>query len=129
MSGYLLDTSVVIGDVPHGRGPALSAAISVVTVGELIAGVELARTAEVRRSREARLAAVRAAFAPIPVDNAVAEHYGRLLAFARRRQRTTKASDLLIAATASARERTLITRDERQGELARAAGISIRLVA
>lgn len=127
MSGDLLDTSVVIAPIEASVLPR-SAAISVLTVAELVAGVRLARTEEQRASRSARLDAIRAAFAPLPVDEGVAERYGELLAFARTTGRTTQATDLLIAATAAAHDRTLITRDERQGALALAAGLSVRVV-
>jgi predicted nucleic acid-binding protein len=128
VTGDLLDTSVVIAPVRPGALPR-SAAISVLTVAELVAGVRLALTDEQRSSRQARLDAVRAVFAPLPVDEQVAERYGELLAFARTNKRTTQAADLLIAATAAAHDRTLITRDERQAALATAAGLSARVVA
>lgn len=124
MSGHLLDTSVLIA-----RDPALtehmpaSAAISVVTLGELRAGVLLARSARVRDGRCQRLDAVRAAFAPLDVDPAVAEHYGTVLATARTERRAAKATDLLIIATAAAHDRTLYTLDSAQARLATAAGI------
>lgn len=127
MTGALLDTSVVIAPVDPGSLPR-SAAISVLTVAELVAGVRLARTDEQRASRQARLDAVRAAFTPLPVDVSVAERYGELLAFARTSKRTTQATDLLIAATAAAHDRMLVTRDERQAALALAAGLSARVV-
>jgi toxin FitB len=127
VTGGLLDTSVVIAPVEPGALPP-SAAISVLTVAELVAGVRLARTDEQRASRQARLDAVRAAFAPLPVDEGVAERYGELLSFARTTGRTTQATDLLIAATAAAHDRTLITRDERQGALVLAAGLSARVL-
>ena len=125
MSGALLDTSVLIaGAADHGNLP-VSAAISVVSIGELVAGVALARTDAVRSRRAAHLEAVRGAYAPLPVDDPVAERYGHLLAFARGQGRSEKATDLLIAATAAATGRTLYTRDERQASLARAAGLSV----
>ena len=125
MSGALLDTSVVIeyGVVEDDLPPA--AAISVVTLGELRAGVLLAHDERIRAARAARLTAVREAFMPIPVDEPVAERYGELLALARSERRTAKATDLLIVATAAAHGRTLHTRDERQAELARAAGLAV----
>ncbi|MGH2854302.1 MAG: PIN domain-containing protein [Solirubrobacteraceae bacterium] len=125
MSGALLDTSVVIGDL---EAPAMpeAMAISVITLGELRAGVRLAGDPAARAVRQARLNAVRDAFEPIPVDEAVAEHYGDVLAAARSAGRTTKATDLLIVATAAATGRTLLTLDAQQAALARAAGISVR---
>ena len=78
------------------------AAISVVTLDELLAGVLLAKEGPIRDRRRRLLDAVRATFAPIPVDEPVAERYGQLLAVARSQRRTAKATDLLIIATAAA---------------------------
>lgn len=127
VSGALLDTSVLIArdDAAVGELPP-AAAISVITLGELRAGVLLARDERVRAARRSRLDLVQAAFAPLPVDEAVAGEYGRILALARSTRRTAKASDLLIVATAAAHERTLHTRDERQASLARAAAVAVR---
>ena len=103
-------------------------AISVVSIGELQAGVELAGTAEIRNARRLRLEMVEQAFVPIVVDEKVAIEYGRLLALARKARRVQKATDLLIAATAGVTGRTLWTRDEAQSSLAEQASISVRLV-
>ena len=107
-----------------GELPA-TAAISVVTLGELHAGVALARDRTTKQRRQARLDAVRSAFAPIPVDEEVAERYGTVLAIARNEGRTVKATDLLIIATAMAMSRSLHTFDDRQAALARAAGVAV----
>lgn len=127
LSAALLDTSVVIEgiasfqiDVPE------TMAISVITLGELRAGVRLAGDSSVRAARQRRLIAVRNVFEPIPVDEMVAEHYGDVLAAARSAGRTTKATDLLIIATAAATGRVLHTLDTRQAALAQAAGIQIQ---
>lgn len=123
MSGALADTSVVIQDgastVPG------TTAISVITLGELRAGVRLARDPLVRAERQARLAAIRDAFLPLPVDEAVAEQYGDVLAGARSAGRSTKATDLLIVATAAATGRVLWTLDERQAKLAGAVRVAV----
>ncbi len=130
MSGSLLDTSILIGPAPSpGASLPPSAAISIVSLGELHAGVLLARDDDTRDARRLRLEAIRSAFAPLDVDEAVAERYGEVLAVARSKQRTAKATDLLIIATAAAHGRTLYTRDERQAGLARAAGMTVDLVA
>lgn len=71
---------------------------------------------------------VEGAFEPIPVDEAVAVEYGRLLALARKQRRSQKATDLLIAATAGVSGRTLWTRDDAQSALAQTASIAVRLV-
>jgi len=124
VSSSLLDTSVVIAATTPASLPA-AAAISVVTIGELRAGILLAADSRLRELRKRRFDAVRAAFAPIPVDEAVAERYGDLLAFARSHRRTAKASDLLIIATAVASKRTLYTLDKKQADLAQAAGVVV----
>jgi predicted nucleic acid-binding protein len=127
VSGNLLDTSVLIAPDPTSLGGLPpSAAISVITLGELHAGVLLARGERIRTSRRMRLDAVRAAFAPLPVDETVAERYGQILAVVRSERRTAKATDLLIIGTAAAHSRTLYTHDERQAGLARAARVPVR---
>jgi predicted nucleic acid-binding protein len=126
VTGSLLDTSVLIAADPAEVGELpVASAISVVTLGELRAGVLLARAGRVRALRSRRLEAVRAGFLPLPVDEHVAERYGDLLALARRQGRAVKASDLLIVATAAATSRELYTLDQAQGRLARAAGVPV----
>ncbi|MBA3434596.1 MAG: PIN domain-containing protein [Actinobacteria bacterium] len=129
MNGDLLDTSILIAPdtTAFGELPA-AAAISVITLGELHAGVLLARDDRARADRRHRFEAVRAAFAPLPVDEPVVMRYGEILAVARSQRRTAKATDLLIIATAAAHDRKLHTHDERQAELARAAGIPVRTI-
>lgn len=127
MSGALLDTSVVIAsDEAAAMDLPPAAAISVVTIGELRAGVLLARSPEVAATRQARLAAVEAAFDPIAVDGRVAYRYAEVLAAARRAGRAEKATDLLIIATAIATGRTLHSLDDRQTSLAKLAGAAVR---
>jgi predicted nucleic acid-binding protein len=122
----LLDTSVVIGRADMvDPGPGRSAAISVITIGELRAGVRLASDPNTQAARQARFAAVRAAFEPLIIDESVAQHYGDILAAARAQKRTSKATDLLIIATAAATGRVLHTLDEAQAGLARLAGIPV----
>ena len=130
MSGDLLDTSILIAPDRSSLGelPA-AAAISVITLGELRAGVLLARDDRTRIARLGRFDAVRAVFAPLPVDEAVAERYGEILAVAGSQRRTSKATDLLIIATAAAHDRTLHTLDARQAELARSVSVPVRELA
>jgi len=127
LSGALLDTSVVIGglDATQTELPA-TMAISVITLGELRAGVRLADDPTVRAARQRRFNAVRDTFEPIPVDEAVAEHYGDILATARSAGRSDKATDLLIIATAAATGRVLLTLDKRQAALAQVAGVPLQ---
>jgi predicted nucleic acid-binding protein len=123
----LLDTSVVIAGAESVRlQPGQTAAISVITLGELRAGVQLAGDPATHAVRQARLVAVRDTFEPIPIDEWVAEHYGDILAAARSEKRTSKATDLLIIATAATTGRILHTLDEAQAGLARLVGVLVQ---
>lgn len=85
-------------------------AMASVTVAELLVGVELAD----RRRRKARAAYVTKILATIPsedYDSDVARAHARLLAHVRRSGRARGAHDLIIAATALARARTIVTTD------------------
>lgn len=127
LTRLLLDTSVVIAGLPTLRLAAHdTAAISVITLGELQAGVRLAGDPDTHAARQARLAAVRQIFEPLGIDEMVAHEYGELLATARKRKRTSKATDLLIIATAAATGRALLTLDDAQAGLARLAGVPVR---
>jgi predicted nucleic acid-binding protein len=129
VSGSLLDTSVLIAHDPAATlALPETAAISVITLGELRAGVLIAGDEMVAAERGHRLAAVRAAFAALPIDEPVAERYGRVLALARRERRSAKATDLLIVATAMATTRRLYTRHDAQARLADAVGVATSLL-
>jgi predicted nucleic acid-binding protein len=106
--------------------PDQTAAISVITLGELRAGVALANDPQTRAARQARLAAVRSVFRPLPADETVAEAYGDVLATARSQKWTSKATDLLIIAIARSTGRILRTLDHAQAQLAEAVGVSAR---
>ena len=111
----LLDTSVVVGDgLESDAAIGDSWSISVVTVGELEAGVLLAARKAIRAARLRRLSAVLAVAPVIPIDGLVAARYGELRAATSRRP----SNDLWIAATALAYDLTLVTRDEQQAGLA-----------
>ncbi len=102
----LVDTSVLVGT----RAPALDEpwVISVISVGELEAGVLLAVDGETRAQRLRRLTAVLAETVVVPIERLVAARYGELRAATGRRP----TNDLWIAATALAHDFTLITADE-----------------
>ena len=126
MSGALLDTSFVIAAAADGqvRIPG-EAAISVITLGELRAGVLRAADEVARAERMSRLDDVRTLFVAVPVDEDVAEHYGRALALARDEGRGQDAADLLIVATAAATDNALHTLDAGQAKLARRLGLVV----
>ncbi len=125
MSRALLDTSFVIAGTGGSVALPELAAISVVTLGELHAGVLRARDVAAHAGRVKRLADVRSLFVALPVDEDVAEHYGRALARARDEGRIEKPLDLLIVATASATRRVLHTLDVAQARLARRLGLVV----
>jgi predicted nucleic acid-binding protein len=109
----LVDTSVLTGSIAPPRSGERYA-ISVVSVGELEAGVLLATRSAVRAERLERLVAVLAQAIVLPLDRHVASFYGRLRARAKERK---PHNDLWIAATALAHDFTLVTADERQAAL------------
>jgi tRNA(fMet)-specific endonuclease VapC len=87
-------------------------AIAAITVAELRVGVELARG----RARATRRRFVDDVLAVVPVisyDASVAEVHAGLLAEVRRQGRPRGAHDLLIAATAVATGRAVVTADGR----------------
>lgn len=85
-------------------------AIAAVTVGELLLGVELSGPSQ----RPRRMAYVDAVIETIPIEDYdldVARAHAALLSATRRSGRPRSAHDLIIAATATARERTVVTAD------------------
>jgi tRNA(fMet)-specific endonuclease VapC len=85
-------------------------AIAAITAAELLVGVELADA----RRRPDRAAYVDDVLATVPVEDYtldVAAAHARLLAHVRRSGRPRGAHDLIIAATAAATRRTVLTSD------------------
>jgi tRNA(fMet)-specific endonuclease VapC len=124
-----LDTTVIVAG-ERGR-PSLDeligddddVAIAAVTAAELLVGVELADAARPRRQ-----ALVDAVLAGIPIEDydlEVARSHALLLAHARRSGRVRGAHDLVIAATALARERVVVTAD--QSGFSELPGVAVRV--
>jgi len=111
VSRGVLDTSVLIASDLHPLPGEL--AISTISIAELHFGVLVAKDANARATRLARLSSLQRRFEPLPVDDAVAESYGRLAAqvVAVGRKPRARSMDLLIAATAHAHDATLYTRN------------------
>lgn len=116
MARLILDTTVLIDAERTGRSiDRLIAdhddvAIAAVTAAELLVGVELADDAR----RSLRAAFVRSVLDTIPLEDydlQVAHAHARLLAHVRRSGRPRGAHDLIIAATAVARDRLVISTD------------------
>jgi predicted nucleic acid-binding protein len=111
VSRGILDTSVLIAtDIAPLPGEL---AISVVSIAELQFGVLVAKSHEARATRLTRLSALQRRFDPLPVDDAVADSYGRLAARVVDigRQPRARVMDLLIAATAHAHDASVYTRN------------------
>jgi hypothetical protein len=107
----ILDTSVLLGPSPGEiRGEI---AISTISLAELHFGVLVAKSDDVRAIRLRRLAMIEQAFQAVPIEAAIAREYGRLAAAvaAAGRKPRARSLDLLIAATASAHDARLYTRN------------------
>jgi tRNA(fMet)-specific endonuclease VapC len=84
--------------------------VAAITVAELRVGVELAKGAR-RKKRAQFVTAVLDAVAVEPYDLQVAEAHAALLAHVRRKGKPRGAHDLIIAATARAKDRQVISLD------------------
>jgi len=112
----ILDTTVLIDAERRGRrldrliADQDDVAIAAVTAAELLVGVELADDAR----RPARTAFVRSVLDTVPLEDydlQVARVHATLLAHSRRTGRPRGAHDLIIAATAAARDRLVVSTD------------------
>ncbi len=105
----LLDTSVLIGELPPPEG--IEAAISVVSITDLHFGVLVADDDDERARRTARLSVVEATFDPLPVSVEVARAWGQLAAAVARRGGNPRRCqiNLVIAATARVEGVPLLT--------------------
>ena len=115
MSRGLADTTVFVA---RESGHAIRAhllpdeiGVSVITIGELRAGVLAAADVE---TRDRRLATLTQALGlePIPVDGRVAESWARLRLLLRDGRQRMPVNDSWIAATAMALEIPVVTQDE-----------------
>jgi tRNA(fMet)-specific endonuclease VapC len=103
-------------------GDSDDVAVAAITVAELRVGIQLARGGR-RDKRERFVAAVLDAVSIESYDLDVAEAHGALLAHVRRSGTPRGAHDLIIAATARARERQVVTFD--QGGFGELPGVSV----
>jgi tRNA(fMet)-specific endonuclease VapC len=130
VADLILDTAVLV-NIERGRlsmEDVASAdddlALATITAAELWFGVELADAA----NRPPRAAFVRGLLDVFTVENYdldVARVHARLIAANRRAGRTRGAHDMIIAATAAARDRILLTHDKGFTELP---GVQVRVV-
>jgi tRNA(fMet)-specific endonuclease VapC len=128
----ILDTGVLVAAV-RGRLDLTSlsdeddVALAAVVVAEYLAGIGGEDDSARRTVQRAFLDEMLAAVPIVDYHPAVAEHHADLLVHVRREGRPRGAHDLIIAATARATGRTLVTTDKRAGfdELP---GLSVRLL-
>lgn len=109
----VIDTSVLIqrqSGEPYALPDEL--AVSAATIAELYVGVLLAEDPLETALRLAALTRVEAEFEMLPIDRAVAQRYGAIVAAARQRGLRPKPMDALIAATALAHGVPVYTADE-----------------
>jgi predicted nucleic acid-binding protein len=111
----ILDTSVFIAD-EQGRSLVRErlpeeVAVSIVTLAELMLGVHLASSEEVRGQRLATLRGIESAYVALPIDDRVAGSFAQLVASARRTGHRPKVQDCWIAATAHAHRVAIYTQD------------------
>ncbi len=115
----ILDTCILIAaergsvNLAGAAGGDADAALPAIAVAEYLAGVHLAATEQQRQTRRAFL---ERALDALPIEDytrRVAGRHGELLAFVRRSGTTRGAHDLIIAATALATGRTILTTDDR----------------
>lgn len=117
----LIDTSIFIAIERNGEAPAevlqrlgdQPLALSAITASELLHGVHRADGALRRGRRERFVEAVLKSVAILPFTLDVARVHARLWADLQSRGEIIGAHDLLIAATALAEDRILVTRDQR----------------
>jgi tRNA(fMet)-specific endonuclease VapC len=113
----ILDTTVLVDAERGGNelGEAIDdgddVAVAAITVAELKVGVQLAKGRR-RDKRERFVAAILDAVSIEPYDLDVAEAHAALLAHVRRTGTPRGAHDLIIAATAQARERQVVSSDQ-----------------
>ena len=111
----ILDTSVLLADAtarPDLTG--IEGRVSSVSYGELNVGVSVAKTAEGRASRLARMQRIIAVYGSgVPFDDLVAASYGYLFGVSHQagKRSRTRVADLMIAATAHHLGVPLITRN------------------
>ena len=114
MSAGLADTSVFIAN-ESGRPLQVEhlpdeIAVSVITIGELRAGVLAAQDVDIRDQRLQTLLRARE-LRPIPIDEAVAEAWAKLRIMLRDRGLRMPINDSWIAATALAHDVPVVTQD------------------
>lgn len=115
MDRLILDTGVLVAAVRGHASVPDDADISIpaIAIAEYLAGVHLASDAGRQAAQKAFLNDVLAVVPVCNYDRTVAEHHAQLLAHTARTGTPRGTHDLIIAASARATSRILLTTDER----------------
>ncbi|MEV4153383.1 PIN domain-containing protein [Nocardia salmonicida] len=119
MAKLILDTGVLIAsdrgtvDLTDIIADSDNVAVASVVIAEYLTGLAGQTNPAKQASARAFLAEFRAIVPSIPYDDAIAEHHAELLSYVRAEGTPRGAHDLIIAATARATGRTVITTDRR----------------
>ena len=127
MSRGLLDTSVFIAREERGLNTARipdEVSVSVVTYGELRAGVLAATDLKVRSRRLSTLQTV-ADLEPLPITTAVADEWAKLRLLLAEAGRRVDVNDTWIAATALAHDVPVVSQDDDYGVLAEISALRV----
>jgi tRNA(fMet)-specific endonuclease VapC len=109
---FLIDAERGAADLDELIADEDDVAIAAITVAELAVGVQLA-TARQRPRRQSYIDEITSSMPILPYDESVALHHASLLVAVRRTGRPRGAHDLIIAATAAAAGRTVVSADRR----------------
>ncbi len=116
MTRLLLDTTFLVEaerdsvELAQAIEDDADVAVAAITMAELLVGVHLASSPH-RRTRLTFVEQIAAAVPVLDYGLMVAREHGRLLAHVRKSGRPRGAHDLIIAATAAAHQRTVVTAD------------------
>jgi tRNA(fMet)-specific endonuclease VapC len=109
---FLLAAAPAPDDLDHLIADEDDVAIAAITLAELTVGVQFATTRQ-RPRRQSYVNEIAASIPILPYDETVANHHATLLVAVRRAGRPRGAHDLIIAATATAAGRTVVSADRR----------------
>lgn len=118
MTLLLLDTTFLIDAERSGSGLDAAigddddVAVAAITIAELLVGVELAAKQH-KAARHDFVEAIAGNIPVLPYDLAIAREHAVLLGIVRQQGRPRGAHDLIIAATARATQRTVVSADRR----------------
>ena len=112
---FLIDTERGAAELDDLIGDDDDVAIAAITFAELAVGVELAGARQ-RARRQSFVDEIAASIPILPYDEDVATRHASLLVAVRRAGRPRGAHDLIIAATAAAAGRTVVSADRRAFE-------------